>query len=99
MLPPESNDWLESFECLNGSLEADRSWFDAVLFCGLSHDRTDEIVGQDVCPKFLPDEFRCLASQDVHLQRLFQGPEIQLRIPARTIELCEVGNCELLCVQ
>ena len=82
----ESNHWLKGFECLDRSLEADRSRFDAVFGCGLSHDRTDEIVGQDVRPEFLPDKFRCLAAQDVHLQRLFQRPQIKLGVPARAIE-------------
>jgi hypothetical protein len=66
----ESNHWLEGFERLDRSLEADRSWLDAVFGCRLSRDRTDEIVGQDMRPEFLPDKFWCLASQDVHLERL-----------------------------
>ena len=68
----QSNHWLEGFERLHRSFEADRSWFDAVFACGLRHDRADQIVGQDMRPEFLPDQFRCFAAQDVHLQRLFQ---------------------------
>ncbi len=55
MLALDSNHWLEGFQRLNRALEADRSRFDAVFGCGLSHDRTDEIVGQDMRPEFLPD--------------------------------------------
>ena len=95
----ESNHRLKGFERLDRSLEADRSRFDAVFGCGLSHDRADEIVGQDVRPDFLPDQFRCLAAQDVHLQRLFQRSQIKLRVPASTIELREIVFGELVCVQ
>ncbi len=41
-------------------------------------------------PDFLTDKLWSLASQDVHLQRLFQRPEIKLRVPARTINLREI---------
>ena len=69
----ESNHWLEGFERLDRSLETDRTRFDAVFGCSLSYDRSDEIVGQDMRPEFLPDKLWCLASQDVHLQRFFLG--------------------------
>ena len=72
VLALEGNHGLKGFECLDCSLEADCSRFDAVFSCRLSRDRTDEIVGQDMRPEFLPDKCWCLASQDVHLQRLFQ---------------------------
>ena len=62
---------LEGFERLDGALEADGPWFDAMLDGGLGHDRSDQIVGQDVRPNLLAHQFWCLASQDVHLQRLF----------------------------
>jgi len=67
----ESNHWPKCLECLDYSLEADCSRFDAVFSCRLSRDRTDEI-GQDMRPEFLSDKCRCLASHDVHLQRFFQ---------------------------
>ena len=90
---------LEGFQRLDRSLEADRSRFDAVFAGGLGDDRADEIVGQDVRPDFLPDQFRCLAAQDVHLQRLFQRPQIELGVPARAIELCQIVLGELVGVQ
>jgi hypothetical protein len=48
---------LKRFQCLNCSLEADRTGFDVLLVGGLRDDGTDEIVSQDVCPDFLPHEF------------------------------------------
>jgi len=38
---------LKGFQRLNCSLEADRSWFDAVFGSDLRHDRADEIVGEN----------------------------------------------------
>ena len=44
---------LECFKCLDCSFETDRAWFHVVLTGGLSHNRADEIVSQDVRPDFL----------------------------------------------
>ena len=82
VLTLEGNHGLKGFECLERSLETDRSWFDAVLRSGLGHDRADEIVGQNVRPNFLPNQFRRFAAQDIHLQRLFQRLQIEFRLPA-----------------
>ena len=95
----ESDHRLEGFERLNRSLEADRSRFDAVFGCGLCDDRADEVVGQDMRPEFLPDQFRRLAPQDVHLQRFFQRPQIELGVPARPIKMCEIVLGEFIRVQ
>ena len=65
----EGNQWLKGFQGLECAFEADRSWKHIVHGRGLSDDRADEIVGQDVRPNFLANELRCFASQDVHLQR------------------------------
>src|ERR1700732_1770286 len=67
----QGDHWLKGFECLDRSLEADRAWFETMSRRGLGHDRADEVVSQDMRPEFLSDKFRRLASQDVHLQRLF----------------------------
>ena len=56
---------------LKSPLEADRSWLILMPGCGLRHDRTDEVVSEDVCPNFFAYQLRCLATQDVHLQGLF----------------------------
>lgn len=45
---------LERFQRLDRALKADRSWLDAVFGRGLSNDRADEIVGQNVSPDLLP---------------------------------------------
>ena len=78
--------WLKRFQCLNCSLEADGTRFDMVLVGSLRDDGANEIVSEDVCPDFLPYEFRRLATQDVHLHRLLQGPQIEFGVPASTIE-------------
>jgi hypothetical protein len=75
MLALDGNHRLEAFHRLNGSLEVDRSRFDAVFCCGLGYDRAVEIVGQDMRPDLLPNQFRCLAPQDVHLQRSLRRPD------------------------
>ena len=67
MLALDGNHRPEGFQRLDRSLEADRSRFDAVFACGLSHDRPDEIVGQEMRPDLLAYKFRRLAAQDVHL--------------------------------
>ena len=52
----DSDQRLEGFQCLDCTLEADRSWIDSSLDCCLSDDRADEIVGEQVRPYFLPYE-------------------------------------------
>ena len=56
---------LERFQCLNCSLETDGAWLDIVVGRGLGHDGTNEIVSEEMCPDFLANQFRCLATQDV----------------------------------
>lgn len=99
MLSSDRNQRVEGFQRLDRPLETDRSRFDAVFGGGLSHDRTDQIVGQNVRPEFLPDKFRCLASQDIHLHRLFQRSQIKFGVPSRTIELREIVLAELLGIE
>ncbi len=74
---------LKGFQGLNGALEADGSGLDVVLGRGLSKNRADQIVSQDVRPDFLPHEFRRLATQDVHLHGLIERPQIEFGVPAR----------------
>ena len=62
MLALDGNHRLEGFQRLDRTLEADRTRVDAMFRRGLGHDRTDEVVGQDMCPYFLPNQFRCFAS-------------------------------------
>jgi len=99
VLTSEGNHGLKGFERLKCSLETDRSRFDAMFGSGLCRDRSDEVVGQDVRPEFLPDQLWCLAAQDVHLQRLFQRLQIEFRVPPRPIKLCEIILGEFVCIQ
>src|SRR5262249_20208140 len=73
---------LERFERLDRSLETDRSGLDAVLAGGLCDDGADQVVSQNMCPEFFPDQFRCLAAQHAHLHGFFERPQIQLDLPA-----------------
>ena len=66
------NQPLKLFEKLESPFEANGSRLDVVLACRLSHDCANEIVGEDVRPDFFANQFRRLAAQNVHLQRLFQ---------------------------
>ena len=68
----ERNQWLERFECLDRSLEADRPWFDTVFAGRLGEDGANEIVSQNVRPDFLSHRLRRLAAQDIHLHRLLE---------------------------
>ena len=86
----EGDQRLKGFERLDCAFEADGAWFDAMLRCSLRHDRSDQIVGQDVRPNLVAHHFRCLASQDLHLHCLLERSEIKLGIPASAIELAKV---------
>jgi hypothetical protein len=45
----QSNHWLKGFECLDRSLKAERSGFDAMFGYGLSRDGADQVVvGQNI---------------------------------------------------
>jgi hypothetical protein len=72
---------LKRFQGLDGALEADRTWFEIVLVRCLSDDRANQVVGQDVCPQFLANQFGSLAAQHVHLHGLFEGSQIELSVP------------------
>ena len=50
----DGEEWLERFQRLDRTLEADRSRLNAVLGRRLSHDRADEVVSQNVSPELLP---------------------------------------------
>ncbi len=58
--------------------------------CGLSHDRSNKVVCQDVRPDFLPHQFRRLAAQDVHLQSDLQGPQIKFGIPSSEVGFSQI---------
>ena len=99
VLCSKRNDRLKGFQCLDCSFETDGSRMDVARDCRLGHDRTDQIVGQDVCPDFFPNEFRCLAAQDVHLKDIFQRPQIKFRIPSSAVKICQFVFGVLVCVK
>jgi hypothetical protein len=88
--------WLKRFQCLNGSLEADGTGFESVLVCGLRDDGPDEIVSENVRPDLFAHEFRRLATQDVHLHRLLQRPQVEFSVPAGAVETCQIVSRHLL---
>jgi len=99
LLAPDGNHRLEGFERLNGPFEADRSWFDAILGCGLRHDRADEIVGQDVGPNLFTHEFRRLAAKNIHLQRDLQRLQVKFSVPPGSIQFGKVVLCIFVWIQ
>ena len=82
------NHRLKSLQRLDRALETDRPRFETMLARGLSDNRPNEVVGQDVGPDLFT--LRRPAAQDVHLQGLFEGSQVQFSIPACPIELREV---------
>ncbi len=70
---------LKRFQCLDGALEAERTWFQMVFMRCLSDDGANEVIGQNVCPQFLANQFGSLAPQHVHLHGLFERFQIETR--------------------
>ena len=66
------NRWLKPLQRLEGAFETDRARLDIMLGCRLGHDRSEEIVSEDVCPELFANKLRRLASQDIHLHYGFQ---------------------------
>ena len=59
----------------------------------------DQTVSQDVRTDFLPNDLRRLAEQDVQLHRFLKGPQIELRIPARRIEIHQMSPGDLFRIE
>ena len=57
LLSLKADEWLECFQELNGSLEANFSWLDPMLAGGLGYDSTNEVVSQNVRPDFFANKF------------------------------------------
>src|SRR5689334_12251725 len=72
---------LKGLQHLERRLETDGSRRDFVLACRLSHDRTDQVVSQDVRPNLLADKFWRLATQQIHLKSDLDRPQIEFRLP------------------
>src|SRR5215472_12164689 len=82
--------WLKGLQHLERRLETDGSRRDFVLACRLSHDRTDQVVRQDVRPNLLADKFWRLAAQQIHLESDLDRPQIELLVPASAIDLSKI---------
>ena len=87
---------LKCFQCLKGAFDADCAWFAGVFGRRLSHDRADGVGGSNVRPDLLPHELRRPATQDVHLHRLLQRPQIEFGVPAGAVEIRQVFGGHLL---
>ena len=70
-----------------------------VLVGSLRNDGANEIVSEDVCPDFLTHEFWRLATQYVHLHRLFERPQVEFGVPASTIEAGQIAGRHRLVIQ
>ena len=94
-----SNQGLKGLEDLKRRLEAEGSRWDPVPAGRLCHERADQVVGQDVCPDLLPDQFRCLAPEHVHLERDLDRSQVEFIVPPRPIECGQIRLGRLLGVQ
>lgn len=86
---------LEGFQGLKRALEADRSRLDSMVDCSLSHDRADEVIGEDARPDFLVNKLRCLTSQHVHLHRGLDRAEIEFVVPSCPVSRSQIPLCRL----
>jgi len=90
---------LKGRQHLDRRLETDGSRLDSVLAGRLSHDRTDQVVSQDVRPDLLADKLWCLAAQQIHLHRDLDRPQIEFLVPASAIGKSEIVLGVLVGVQ
>ena len=75
------------------------SWLPVVFVGSLSHDRSNQVVSEQVSPCFLANKIWCLATQDVHLHRLLERSQIKLGIPLGAIKCREAARGNLLGIQ
>ena len=75
------DEWLKCFQRLDCFFETDRAWFDVVSFGGLCNHRSNEIVCEDVCPDFFPNELWRFATQHAHLHGHFDRMQIDFGLP------------------
>ena len=81
---------LESFQGLDRCLEADSSRENVVLDSCLSHDRSNQVVCENVSPNLFSDQFWSLASQFFHLHRRLDTTQIQFVVPALEIQFRKI---------
>src|SRR5262249_30310346 len=78
-------------ESLHRPFEADLPRLQLMVPGSLGHDSADQIIRQEMCPYFFAHHFRSLATQNAHLHGLFEGAEIQLRMPTHPVEVRQVA--------
>ena len=89
-------------ECLqspHGSREADLPGVFSMPGRRLGDDRPDQVVCQQVCPELLAHHVGSLAAEHVPMQHDLEGTQVDFRIPAKTIQLCDLGLQELLRIE
>src|ERR1035437_586014 len=80
---------------LYGVFEAQLPRVKAGLECGLRHQQTDQVIGEQMDPQFLLDHLRGEAAQDVHSERDFDVAKIQLHMPASRVQLVQLAFSDL----
>ena len=84
---------------LRGVFEAQLPRMNAGIQRRLRHQKTDQIVGEQMNPQFPLDHARCEAAQDFDAERGFDVAKIQLHIPALRVQLIERALSDLPLVQ
>src|SRR6266702_3839405 len=74
---------------LHGMFEAQLTWIHACLQRRLSHQQTDQIVGQQIDPQFFLAHLRSLTTQDLQAQRGLDIAEIQFNVPPVLVQSTE----------
>lgn len=75
---------------LQAMLEADFPWHDIRDEGSLHHEKSDQVVGQQIDLDLFEDHIGCLATEDVHSHRLLDVADIQLDSPALLIESFQI---------
>lgn len=81
---------LKGIERLHGALEADGTRLNLVLNGRLRHDRSNEVIRQNMRPDLFAYQFWRLAAKDVHVERVFERTQIEFNVPASAIQCPQV---------
>jgi hypothetical protein len=77
----------KTVDSLEGSCEAQLTGAQPLAQRGPDHNRSNQIVGQYVHPKFLPNHLRGAAPQHVHPQGGLDRAQSERTVPALALEL------------
>jgi len=64
----------------------------------LRHDRSDQIIRQQMHPDFLTNHFRCFTPQNIHLENCFDESEIHFDKPPFRVKFTELLSCNFFWV-